>query len=70
MIGGTNQQAFSQIVNEASRTKNIQAAIERHGAALSPQEKNILLSLTAADLAALERINGKLAPLGVKAYVD
>ncbi len=69
MIGIQNQ-AFVKVLNEASRTKNMPAAIAQYGASLTPQEKSTLLSLTQADLAALDRINAKLAPLGVKAMVD
>jgi hypothetical protein len=54
------RQIVQQILSEASRSKNMPAAIDRYGAALSPQDKNTLLGFTQADLAALESIYSKL----------
>jgi len=66
MIGKTND-AINQVLMEAGNTRNMQAAINKYGGSLSPQEKTRLLSLTQADLAALSSINKKLSPLGVTA---
>jgi hypothetical protein len=56
------RQLIQQVLYEASRTKNMPATIEKYGTSLSPQEKNILLSLTPADLAALESIYKRIPP--------
>lgn len=57
--------AVHQIVNEAIRTKNLKAAVEKHGQSLTPEENRVLLSLSPAELNALESVNRKLAPLGI-----
>jgi hypothetical protein len=62
--------AVVTVLNEANQTKNMSAAIARHSAKLTEAEKKTLMSLTQADLEAMQRINAKLAPLGVKAVVD
>ncbi|MHB8883054.1 MAG: hypothetical protein ACYC69_16285 [Thermodesulfovibrionales bacterium] len=65
----TSQKAntVNQIVTEAIATKNLKAAIEKHGKSLSGEERNVLLGLSSAELAALESLNRKLAPLGINA---
>lgn len=57
--------AVHQIVNEAIQTKNLKAAVEKHGQSLTPEENRALLSLTPTELNALDSVNRKLAPLGI-----
>jgi hypothetical protein len=64
MIGRANE-AFLKVLNEAGKTRDVQAAIRKYGSALSQEEKNALQSLTREDLQSLQTINNKLAPLGV-----
>lgn len=66
---GSSQKAtaVSQILAEGITTKNLSAAIDKHGAVLTPTDKSVLLSLTAAELTTLQSINTKLAPLGINA---
>ena len=59
--------AVSQILNEGIPTRNLTAAIEKRRAVLSDADRNVLLSLTDAELAAMQSINAKLAPLGLSA---
>jgi len=54
-------QMIRQVLLEASRSKNMPSAIEKYGAALSPNEKNILLGLSREELTALESIYRKVA---------
>lgn len=69
---GTSQkaQAVAQILSEGMVSRNMQVVVNRRGAQLSllsAQDKNVLLSLTDAELAAMQSINAKLAPLGLSA---
>ena len=66
---GSSQKAgaVSQVLAEGIATKNLSAAIDKYGAVLTPTDKNVLLSLTAAELSTLQSINTKLAPLGINA---
>lgn len=59
--------AVSQIVTEGIRSRSLDAALTRHGALLSSDDKATLLALTVEELAALESVNTKLAPLGIDA---
>jgi hypothetical protein len=53
------------VVGEAIRTKDLKAAVARHGQALTAEERSVLQSLTPAELNALASVNAKLAPLGL-----
>ena len=60
-------QAVAQILSEGFISKNMQAAVNKRGAQLTVQDTNVLLSLTDAELAAMQSVNTKLAPLGLSA---
>ena len=57
----------NQIVTEAARSKDLGAAIQKHGQSLTAEEKKVLSSLSPAELGAIASINKKLAPLGLSA---
>jgi hypothetical protein len=63
--GNPKHKTFARILNEAIQTRNIGAAIERNGKSLAPAEKQILLSLSAAELETLRSFRQKLGRLGV-----
>lgn len=56
---------FARILNEAIETRSIGAAVERNGKSLAPAEKQILLSLSPAELETLGSLRRKLGKLGV-----
>jgi hypothetical protein len=64
------QQIINKVLNEAIKTTNMKAAVEKYGASLSREVKNILQSLTPSDLMALRSIKSKLAPLGSGSGAD
>jgi hypothetical protein len=53
-------QLVKQILLDAIITKDIQVALRKYGAALTLDQKNVLLKLTRADLTALASIYRKL----------
>ena len=70
---GTSQkaQAVAQILSQGIATRNMQAVVNKRGAQLpaqlTAQDQSVLLSLTDAELAAMQSVNTKLAPLGLSA---
>lgn len=58
--GTPRRQIVIQVLNDAVMTKNMSGAIEKYGKSLTPEEKGILLSLSPAELAALQSARGKL----------
>ncbi|MHB8883055.1 MAG: twin-arginine translocation signal domain-containing protein [Thermodesulfovibrionales bacterium] len=64
--GNQRNQAVVQVLNDAVRTSDMKGAIQRHGKALSREDRNVLLSLSPAELAALSSFRRRLVNLGVK----
>jgi len=54
------RRAIVMVLEEAQRTRNMNAAIEKHGKSLTADEKRILLGISAGELAALQSARSKL----------
>lgn len=54
------------VVQEALQTGNMQAALNRFGAKLSPDDKALLGGITSNDLAVIQNMNAKLGRFGLK----
>ena len=59
------RQILIQVLNEASGTGDMQAALERNGKYLADSDKKILMSLTREELGYLGSFRRKLSRLGV-----
>ena len=62
---GNRRKLYARVLNDALRTRNIDAAIGKSGGGLTAQEQQVLRSLTPSELDILATFRGKLFRLGV-----
>ena len=67
LVFGSSAKAntVNQILSRGISTGNLSGAVATYGGTLPEADKSVLLSLTQTELAALQSINTKLAPLGI-----
>jgi hypothetical protein len=57
--------AVQQVVAEAMRTNDLKGAVAKQANLLTLQEREVLQSLSSAELKALASVDAKLSPLGL-----